>query len=339
MPRILSRLVEPRIGEALATAQVVVLQGGRAVGKTTVCDVLIERNGWPPRLDLGDPDVLATLRLSPERFLSAEDTPCVIDEAQLEPALTTWVKRLVDTRRGPGQFLLTGSARLGRDQLGGSDPLAGRSVRLQMWSLTQHELAARPSDFLTRAFGDGWSRSGSAVGTLSDRARWLGGLPTIAGVLTDASPSEWERAIASYVEAVIPIGVASSRADTGRLLRTFRYFAANSGQLVNYSRAASELGMQANTVRSHLEILEACFLLVRCEAHRSMEHRVVTAHPRVFATDAGLAAWAARAWAAPTAAALGAVTETMVAHDIMAQADAHVERVVVRHWRDNRNAR
>ena len=41
-------------------------------------------------------------------------------------------------------------------------------------------------------------------------------------------------------------------------------------------------------------MLEACFLLFRVEAERPSEHKVVIAHPRLFATDVGFAAWAAR---------------------------------------------
>jgi hypothetical protein len=338
----LARIVEPAIESAHTSTAVLILEGGRAVGKTTVCDRLIDRHGWAPRIDLSDPDVLATLRLDPVRFLEAQPTPCVIDEAQLEPELTVWVKRIVDRRRATAQFLLTGSARLGRRQLGGSDPLAGRAVRIQMSSMTQRELRSEPSEFVDRAFGGGWE-AGARVprrDDVRDDGEWRGGLPSLAGVLAPASAARWESEIASYVEAVIPIGAMGTRADLGRLLRTFRYLAANSGQLLNVSRAASDLGMQANTVRSHLESLEAAFLLERVEAERPAEHRVLTAHPRVFAADVGLATWAARAWDGPMSAATrGALSETLVAHDVIAQANANAERVVVRHWRDVRTRR
>ncbi len=142
----------------------------------------------------------------------------------------------------------------------------------------------------------------------------------------------------AYVESVLPLGVAGSRADLGRLLQAFRYFAANSGQILNVARAASELGAHANTIRNQLDILESCFLLFRVEAERPSEHKVAVAHPRVFATDVGLAAWAARAWdSLPSAALLGSLTETLVVHDLAAAVSAHTDRVVLRHWRDARN--
>lgn len=340
----LPRIIESVLEAAIRAVPVVVLEGGRAVGKSTTCDVLIDRHGWGRRVDLSGPGVLATLRLDPERFLRTLPTPCVIDEAQLEPDLTIWVKRVVDSRPGAGQFLLTGSARLGRDQLGGSDPLAGRSVRLRMWSMTESEICGRSSTVLDDAFGDGWEdgttgTTGTAV-TADDepRSHWRGGLPGLSGVLAPADVNQWEREIAAYVESTLPLAAGSTRADLGRLLRSFRYLAANSGQLLNLARAANDLGMQAPTVRAHLELLESAFLLARAEAERPAEHRVVTSHPRVFASDVGLAIWAARAWAAPmNAVTLGSMTETSIAHDLFALADAASARIAVRHWRDARN--
>jgi uncharacterized protein len=341
MPDLLPRLITPAIESALTVAPVVVLEGGRATGKSTVCDELIRRRRWPARLDMSDEATRETLLLDPVRFLTTQPTPCVVDEAQLVPDLTVWVKRVVDARHSPGQFVLTGSARLGRHQLGGSDPLAGRSVRLQMSSMTRAERSGRLDEpaAVQRAFGDGWHDVRGQTSTWSFDGDLRGGLPGIPGVLGEADAAQWERAMAAYVEAVIPLGVGDARADLGRLLRTFRYFAANSGQIANFARAAGELGVQAPTVKAHLELLEASFLLMRLEAERPTEHRVVTAHPRIFATDTGLAAWASRAWAAdpPSAATVGALAETAVTHDVSAQTSASTDRIVVRHWRDNRS--
>jgi uncharacterized protein len=342
---VLPRWIEQQFENAIRATPVVVLEGGRAVGKSTLCDAVIERNGWAPRVDLADPNTLALLRNDPIRFLDTMPLPAVIDEAQLEPQLPIWIKQIVDRRRAPGQFVLTGSARLGRNQLGGSDPLAGRSVRHLLWSFADGELGGRPTDFMDRAFGDGWDLGGPVITAIEedrptglDTRRWLGGLPGLSGVLRAGTTAQWEREMATYVESVLPLGSAGSRADLGRLLTTFRYLAANSGQILNVARAANELGSQANTVRNQIEMLEACFLLFRVEAERPSEHKVVIAHPRLFATDLGLAAWAARAWDGPTTAALlGSLSETAVAHDLAAAASAHRDRVVVRHWRDARN--
>jgi len=43
----LPRTIEPLIESTMGASPVVVLEGGRAVGKSTVCDVLVGRHGWP----------------------------------------------------------------------------------------------------------------------------------------------------------------------------------------------------------------------------------------------------------------------------------------------------
>ena len=342
----LERHVTKYLNEAIRAVPVVVLEGGRAVGKSTLCEALAIQHGWAKPTDLSDPAVLETVALDPDRWLAQQPTPCVIDEAQLLPDLPLAVKRVVDSRRSPGQFLLTGSARLGRSQLGGSDPLAGRCIRVRMWSLTEYELAERQPPDIAAWFDPDWAPTEptSSLASRTAERRWppLGGLAGLTGVL-DPQPDDtqvalWDREIDAYVEAVLPLGVAGSRADLGLLKRLFRYLAANSGQHLNAARAASELGISVETVRAGMQRLDSCFLIHEVLAHRPSEHKTLTQHPKVFAADTGLATWAARAWSQPTTAALtGSLNETRVAHGLCAGADASVERVEVRHWRDKRN--
>jgi predicted AAA+ superfamily ATPase len=323
----------------MEAAPVVILEGGRAVGKSTTCRTVATESGWSAPLDLSDPGLIESIRLNPVRYLAELPIPTILDEAQLLPELPVWVKRVVDDRNGAvGQFILTGSARLGRHQLGGSDPLAGRSVRLRMWPMTPGERVGNLTPVAERLFDDDLPSlgSGRTVG-----AEWQrGGLPGLPGVLSPGDSPAWERAVGAYVEAVLPLGLSSSRVDQGRLLRAFRYLAANPGQQLNLGRMANDLQIKADTARSYLETLEACFLLFRAEAHRPAEHRVLTAHPRVYAGDVGLATWAARmADRAPTPLETGALLENDVAVALSATCEWGSHHIVVRHWRDERAKR
>jgi uncharacterized protein len=339
--KLLPRGLERSLLLAISTVPVVVLEGGRAVGKSTLCRSVIKDNHWPALIDLSDPAIVDAIVLDPLRFLRDLPTPAVIDEVQLLPELTVWVKRIVDERDGrTGQFVLTGSARLGRQQLGGSDPLAGRSVRLRMWSLTPSERAGRPKSLAAELFTDTFATGVTDV-PVWDPADWLrGGMPGFPGTVVSGEASTWDRSMGAYVESVLPLGVASSRVDQSRLLRTFRYLAANPGQHLNGARAASELGMKVDTVQQYLLSLENSFLLFRAEAHRPSEHKVLTAHPRIFATDVGLASWASRTIdSKPNAALLGSLLENQIAHALAATTEWTPDRIVLRHWRDQRAQR
>ena len=61
--------------------------------------------------NLDDLDVRNLIRNQTEEILNT-DQPLTIDEVQKEPQALTDIKRFVDKKRRPGQFLLTGSANL-----------------------------------------------------------------------------------------------------------------------------------------------------------------------------------------------------------------------------------
>ncbi|HEY5482377.1 MAG TPA: AAA family ATPase, partial [Propionibacteriaceae bacterium] len=106
---IVRRHVQDRVLEALEDTRVVVVQGARQVGKTTlVRAVLAERRGRLVTLD--DPTTLRGARADPVGFLSQEaDGLLAIDEVQRAPELILALKLLVDRDPRPGRFLLTGS--------------------------------------------------------------------------------------------------------------------------------------------------------------------------------------------------------------------------------------
>ena len=125
---LLPRGAVPQLEKLLAAAPVVILEGPRASGKTAIGEMLIESGVMATRVDLADPTVLAAAAASPTSFVDSLRTPAFLDEAQLLPELPLAIKRRVDRDREKGAFVLTGSSRLGRTQLGGSDPLAGRAL-------------------------------------------------------------------------------------------------------------------------------------------------------------------------------------------------------------------
>jgi hypothetical protein len=77
-----------------------------------------------------DAATLAAAGADPAGFIAAIDGPVVLDEIQKTPALLPAIKLVVDGRREPARFLLTGSA----DVLAlprASESLAGRAPGLE----------------------------------------------------------------------------------------------------------------------------------------------------------------------------------------------------------------
>jgi len=342
---LLQRGVEALFHELLDTARVVILEGGRGVGKTTLARRVASERGFQTYFDLSDPADRAALSNDPHRVIAGSAAPMLIDEAQLEPELTVAVKRLVDESTEPGRVVLTGSSRIGRGALGGGDPLAGRAVRLRLNSFTQGELAGTPVNVVEQ-----WWKSEPKDAVFQELhlidlfARMtIGGLPAVAINSPAKDQSSYHRRLFdTYIDGVLTMALAGTRIDRARLVQTFRYLASNPGQILNISRAASDLSMRAETVQRYIDLSEGSFLLDTVAAHRPAQHQTLTAHPRLFASDPGLAAWAAETSAEQLvrdAKLSGSLLENFVAHELWSQAGWAAESTTMLHWRDTRAAK
>lgn len=105
MARYLPRVVDAELTEALSIAGAVLIEGARGCGKT---ETGREHSRSEVLFDT-DQNARALAELAPDALLAGA-TPRLLDEWQLEPALWDHVRREVDARRTPGQFILTGSA-------------------------------------------------------------------------------------------------------------------------------------------------------------------------------------------------------------------------------------
>ncbi|MBP6797721.1 MAG: AAA family ATPase, partial [Luteimonas sp.] len=140
------RHIAPLLLEALADTPVVLLNGARQTGKSTLAQSL--REAIPRRyLTLDDHTTLAAARSDPAGFIAALAGPVVIDEIQRAPELFLAIKAAVDRDRARGQaagrFLLTGSANV-MLLPALADSLAGRMEIVPLTPLSCAERAADP---------------------------------------------------------------------------------------------------------------------------------------------------------------------------------------------------
>ena len=124
-----TRHILPLLHEALADTPVVLLNGARQTGKSTLVQSLSA--GHARRyLTLDDRVTLTAAKGDPEGFIAGLNEPVTLDEVQRAPELFLAIKAAVDRDRRPGRFLLTGSANvllLPAIINHGADSLAGRS--------------------------------------------------------------------------------------------------------------------------------------------------------------------------------------------------------------------
>ena len=103
------RFAEPRLVEALEDTPVVLIQGPRQCGKTTLARMVGGKRGYA-YWSFDDALTLQAATMDPVGFLDNLPGRVILDEVQRVPGLFTALKVAVDRNREPGRFLLTGSS-------------------------------------------------------------------------------------------------------------------------------------------------------------------------------------------------------------------------------------
>ena len=285
--RILPRHAAVAVREALDDTRVVLVNGARQCGKST----LVAQIGSERGAEWRSLDRVATRQAAvfdPTEFVRGAD-PLVIDEVQRVPELFLAIKEAVDTDPRPGRFLLTGSARvLGLRGL--PDALPGRMETIELWPLSQGEIDEKPDGFVDAVFSLGSRLHHTSAATRSDYIDRIvrGGFPEAI-----ARPARRrERFFDSYVSDLINRDVIQlSQIERGPEMRALtRLVAARSGQLLVPGTLGNELGLPQPTIKRYLGLLEEVFLIKRIPAwSRNLSSRAIST-PKVATVDSGIAA-------------------------------------------------
>lgn len=139
----LNRNITQELEQSIETRPLTYLNGGRQVGKSTLCSHLpdnIKRN----HITFDSPLVLATAKSQPAAFVDSlpNDILNIIDEVQFAPEIFPYLKMKIDFNRLNGndkqKFLLTGSANLmAMPKL--SEALVGRMSVLTLYPFSASE--------------------------------------------------------------------------------------------------------------------------------------------------------------------------------------------------------
>jgi len=152
-PGMFTRHLISLLNDALADTPVVLLNGARQTGKSTLTQSLSTENSRR-YLTLDDHVTLAAAKGDPDGFIAGFNSPVTLDEVQRVPELFLAIKASIDRDRVPGRFLLTGSANV-LLLPGIADSLAGRMEILSLWPLSNAEIAGAPTVNLVDWLFDG----------------------------------------------------------------------------------------------------------------------------------------------------------------------------------------
>jgi predicted AAA+ superfamily ATPase len=340
---LVKRQITPTILERLRASPVVLLEGPRSVGKTTLLRELA-RTLDGEVVDLDHPGVRQAISASPSAIAGRGRLVC-IDEYQRVPAVLDTIKAQLNESSAPGQFLLAGSTRhAGLPP--GAQALTGRLIRTVILPLAQCELEGTAPGLVGKLFRGakearrdagtaGTSRTGYAERVIR------GGFPLALARQGAAERADW---FESYIDLTLDRDIK----ELGRLRRGWalpelvRLLSSQTAGVLDVARAAAALGLKKDTALEYVRALENAFLISRLPAWRTARVPRAQARPKVQFVDSGVAAHCMGLSAAALGAldpgaltAFGPLFETFAVGEVTKQVAWTRGTRVAGHWRFN----
>jgi predicted AAA+ superfamily ATPase len=281
------RHIQDSIRRAMADTPVVLLNGARQTGKTTLAQAMAATSG-ARFFTLDDSATLALAAGDPSGFIGNLTGPVVLDEIQKAPDLFPAIKLAVDKDRQPGRFLLTGSANvMTLPRL--SESLAGRMEIIPLYPFSAGELAGAAERFLPSLFAGAIARLKPPSAREDMAARLTrGGYPEATQRKDDERRAAW---FASYISTILQRDVRDlARVDALHSLpNLLKLLAARASGLLNLADLGRDAALPHTTLARYLALLETVFLVHRLPAwSRNLGQRLVKA-PKLHLVDSGLA--------------------------------------------------
>ena len=317
---------------------VLLLQGPRSVGKSTLLRQLADRLGGA-LVDLDDVATRDAVAADPATFVARPGVVC-IDEYQHVPLVLDAIKAELNRDGRPGRFILTGSARHEALPVA-AQALTGRLHRLPVYPLSQGEISGVKERFLARVLEGNVPISGPSSMGRDDYIERIvaGGFPVPLSRPPGARRARW---IDDYVRLTLERDVRElARIEQAAVLpRLLERLAGQTAQVLNVAQAASHLSMNERTVDSYIRLLEAVFLVRRLPAWGTTLRARAGARPKIHVLDSGIAARLSRltpeklARRDPTALTeLGHLLETFVIGELLKQTSWVEGTAGIGHWR------
>lgn len=281
----LPRLVDPLIEELLAGFPAVLVVGPRACGKTTTAArharsiVRLDREAEA-----------AAVRADPDGALEVA-RPVLLDEWQLAPEILAAVKRAVDSRPGPNNFLITGSVR--SDLEGEGWPMTGRVLRVQMYGLTEREINnnATTGSLLDRLAAQGVAglpapNDPPSLNSYISRAL-RGGFPESVLASSERVGRQWLRA---YVDQLMTrdVEMLDAGRDPVRLRRYLHVVCLNTAGVVDAKTLYDSAGVNRKTALAYDRLLSNLLVVDAVPAWWTNRLKRLVKTPKRYVVDPGV---------------------------------------------------
>lgn len=310
----IERAITPILKERVKHSKCLFLTGARQVGKSTV--LTHEFEGYN-RANFDDRLTRFQAKEEPGLFFLNNPMPLFIDEVQKESSILEEIKLRVDASDERGQFLLSGSQKL-ELMKGVSESLAGRVSVTELAGLSLREI-----------YGVKFNRHFLPnEDYLKEREQDLKGYEDIWGIIHKGSYPElyavdrdWQDFYASYVATYLERDINEMiSSDSVTFMKFLTVVAARTGELLNYSNIADEVGVSEPTIKKWISILERTGIVYLLQPYASSALKRAIKTPKVYFRDTGLACYLTRwltADALRNSAVAGNMFETFMVSEIL----------------------
>ena len=315
MMEYVKRHIEDIVLDSDRTFKCVLVTGARQTGKSTLLKKLFSEKKYVP---LDDPFIEEQANENPNLFMMLNPPPVIYDEVQRAPDLFRFVKIKCDETNEKGLFCLSGSQPF-ELMKNASESLSGRVSILELAGLSLREIQSCD-------FTDPFLPTIDYIQKRNSTAKQPDNIWEIIhrGSYPEIQDKEigWSAFYSSYVKTYLERDVRSLSAVQD--LNDFRRFmvavAARTGQILNYSNIADEVGKDSVTIKNWISILEASGIIYLLEPYTASVLKRAIKTPKVYFRDTGLAAYLTR-WLTPETLANGAMSgnmfETFVISEIL----------------------
>ncbi len=327
----IKRMIEKTIKKLSYEFPVIVLTGARQVGKSTMLQMIKEKEMNYVTLDDFDARNLAIN--DPKYFLEQYSFPLLIDEIQYAPNLLPYIKIIADEEKLNSLknnkpikplFWLTGSQqfKVMRDV---SESLAGRAGVLNLYSLSLSEINKSNDSLFLPKLENLKSKSISIKEDVNSIFKRIfnGGMPS---VVTDSTSRN--SYFSSYINTYIERDV-KQLLNVGKSIEFYnfmQYIAVRTGQELNYTTLAKEIGIDSKTIKTWVSILESSGIIYLLQPYYSNVSNRIIKSPKLYFMDTGLCSYLAKypnAETLETGALSGAIFETFVVSEIIKNFTSH----------------
>jgi predicted AAA+ superfamily ATPase len=327
------RTIEQSILEISSSFKSLLVSGPRQVGKTTLLKDALGANRKYVTLD-NKADLLKAKK-DPKGFLETYSPPALIDEIQYAPEIFSYIKILLDNSDERGQIWMTGSQQYNMMQ-GVTESLAGRVAIIDMLGFSIYELqnkAALQKPFLPMKDRKPVLKYQSAKDTF--QIIWQGFFPDVINKNIKERAVFYDSYVKTYLERDVRQIINIS--DEPAFLTFLKVAASRTGQEINLTNIAKDVGVSPNTAKAWLSILQTSGLVHLLRPYFKNTTKRFTKTPKMYFMDTGLACHLA-GWTTPEALeigiAAGAFFETFVITEIIKSYKHNVTPVDLYYYRD-----